>query len=254
MNIIKLSAVSLLAFNLAGCGEVIDTGNRGIETRYGKVVSESMEEGLYFYNPFTTSIIEMDAKTKKFEVTTSAYTKDVQQASMSVVVNYNLEKTKAHILYQNVGQDWEEKLIPQTVASALKTVVGKWDAVDLISNRDKAQQAIQTEIATVLTEKFIYVTRAEIANIDFSDEFEKAVEAKVTAIQMAEKEKNATVQIQEQANQRIISAKAEAESMSIRAQALSQNKALVEYEAVQKWNGVLPQYSLGGSVPFINIK
>jgi len=92
MNIIKLSAVSLLAFNLAGCGEVIDTGNRGIETRYGKVVSESMEEGLYFYNPFTTSIIEMDAKTKKFEVTTSAYTKDVQQASMSVVVNYNLEK------------------------------------------------------------------------------------------------------------------------------------------------------------------
>lgn len=254
MNFLKLSAVSLLAFNLAGCGEVIDTGHRGVKTKYGKVSSESLEEGLYFYNPFTSTIIEMDARTQKYEVETTAYTKDVQQATFGVAVNYNLEKTKVHEVYANVGRDWEDKLIPQTVASALKTVVGKWDAVELIANRDKAQQAIQDAIAATLSEKFIYVTRVEIASIDFSDEFEKAVEAKVTAIQQAEKEKNATVQIQEQANQRIISAKAEAESMSIRAQALTQNKALVEYEAVQKWNGVLPQYMLGGSTPFVNIK
>ena len=41
--------------------------------------------------------------------------------------------------------------------------------------------------------------------------------------------------------------------MAIRAQALTQNKALVEYEAVKKWDGKLPEYMLGGSVPFINL-
>ena len=42
--------------------------------------------------------------------------------------------------------------------------------------------------------------------------------------------------------------------MSIRAHALTQNKALVQYEAVQKWDGKMPTYMMGDSVPFINIK
>ena len=42
--------------------------------------------------------------------------------------------------------------------------------------------------------------------------------------------------------------------MKIRATALTQNKALVEYEAVKKWDGKMPQYMMGNSVPFINIK
>ena len=67
------------------------------------------------------------------------------------------------------------------------------------------------------------------------------------------KAKNRTVQIQEEAKQKIISAEAEAKSMAIRANALTQNKALVEYEAVQKWDGKLPEYMLGNSVPFINV-
>ena len=54
-------------------------------------------------------------------------------------------------------------------------------------------------------------------------------------------------------NCRADSAEAEAKSMAIRANALSKNKALVEYEAVQKWNGILPQYMMGESIPFINL-
>lgn len=89
--------------------------------------------------------------------------------------------------------------------------------------------------------------------IDYSDVFERAIEAKVTAEQDALKAKNKTVQIEEEAKQQIISAEAEAKSMAIRANALSKNKALVEYEAVQKWNGILPQYMMGDSIPFINL-
>ena len=67
------------------------------------------------------------------------------------------------------------------------------------------------------------------------------------------KAKNKTVQVQEEARQKVIAAEAEARSMAIRAQALTQNKALVEYEAVKKWDGKLPEYMLGNSVPFINV-
>jgi regulator of protease activity HflC (stomatin/prohibitin superfamily) len=80
------------------------------------------------------------------------------------------------------------------------------------------------------------------------------VEAKMVAIQKAIEEKNRTVQIDEQAKQTVLKAEAEAKSMQIRARALEQNPKLTEWEAVQKWNGTLPQYMLGGAVPFINLK
>jgi regulator of protease activity HflC (stomatin/prohibitin superfamily) len=90
------------------------------------------------------------------------------------------------------------------------------------------------------------------------------VEAKVIAQQNAIEEQNRTVQVREKANQQIetakgnaestiLNAKAEAESIEIRARALERNAKLVEWEAVQKWNGTLPQYMMGNTVPFINV-
>ena len=108
------------------------------------------------------------------------------------------------------------------------------------------------------------MSRFELTDLEYSATFNSAIEAKVIAQQKAIEEQNRTVQIQEQANQRVVAAKAnaestvlnakaEAESISIRAQALEQNQKLVEWEAVQKWNGQLPTYMLGGSVPFVNL-
>lgn len=104
-----------------------------------------------------------------------------------------------------------------------------------------------------LDDNYISITDFNITDIDYSDAFEKAIESKVTAEQEALKAKNITVQVKEEARQKVIAAEAEAKSMAIRAQALTQNKALVEYEAVKKWDGKLPQYQMGGSIPFINI-
>lgn len=74
---------------------------------------------------------------------------------------------------------------------------------------------------------------------------------------MAEQEtlkaKNVTVQDKEEARQKVIAAEAAAKAMQIKTQSLSQNRALVQYEAVQKWNGQLPTYMMGKSVPFINL-
>ena len=64
---------------------------------------------------------------------------------------------------------------------------------------------------------------------------------------------NETKTVQEKARQKVISAEAEAKAMQIRAQALEKNPKLTEYEAVQKWDGKLPQYMMGNTVPFINL-
>ncbi|MCE9566387.1 MAG: hypothetical protein K8U57_30555 [Planctomycetes bacterium] len=255
-KLLTTTALIGMMLSLQGClgVSIVDTGHRGIETRFGKVAGESLPEGIYFYNPFSSSIVELDVRTQKWEFDAETYTRDIQQAKLHVTINYNLEKEHANEMYQNVGREWAEKLIPQTAQGTLKTVIGKWDAVDLIGNRGKAQQEIQETIAAVLATKGVVVTRVEVSNIDYTKEFEGAVEAKVRAIQEAEQAKNKTVQVQEEAKQTLIKAETEAKSMQIRAQALTQNAALVQWEAVQKWDGKLPVYMLGSnSTPFINV-
>jgi len=241
---------------LSGCGcEVVDTGHRGVKANFGKVEEMSLPEGLYFYNPFTSSIIEMNVQEQVFTEKAMTYTKDVQLAEFTYAINYYPERDLMHKFYQDFGLDWDKKIVPQVIQGALKAVVGQYDAVVFVSERAKAVGQMEALIKENLKQRNVVVTKFEVTNVDFSKEFEKSVEAKVIAIQKAEEAKNKTVEVQEEAKQKIIAAEAEAKSMKIRSEALSQNKSLVEYEAVQKWDGKLPQYMMsGGSVPFINLK
>jgi regulator of protease activity HflC (stomatin/prohibitin superfamily) len=252
---LAVAIIAIVVVSVAGCGiKVVDTGHRGIKTTFGKVVSASLDEGIYFYNPITSTIVEMDTRVQRQDGETDTYTRDVQQAAVKYTLNYRLQQNAAHLMYRDIGRDWEQRLIPQVVLGTLKEVVGKWDAVDLIANRDKAANAAFESIRTNLGERNVEVSRFEITDIAYTREFENSVEQKVIAQQKAIEEQNRTKQIEEQARQKVLSAEAEAKSMQIRAQALEQNAKLVQWEAVQKWNGVLPQYMLGGAAtPFINL-
>jgi regulator of protease activity HflC (stomatin/prohibitin superfamily) len=249
----KIVALIML-LSLTGCGyTTVDTGYRGVETHFGKVVSESLPEGLYWYNPFTSDVIQIDTRIQKWDGQTTAYTRDVQQATVLFTLNYRLDPTKAHIVYQSVGTDWAAKLVGQVVHESIKREFGQHEAVDMVSQRDKASRSIEAEVTAKLADRSVVVTGFQLTNIDYTNEFEHAVEAKVVAQQKAIEEANRTKQIEEQKTQAILRAEGEAESIRIRANALAQNAKLVEWEAVQKWDGKMPQYMLGGAVPFIQM-
>lgn len=260
-----LLAIPVIVFLTFFSGvEIIDAGHRGVKKTFGKTNEEVLSEGIHFYNPFTSQIIEMDTRLQRKDGSTITYTQDVQQADINFSVSYSLSPDHVVQILNNVDRRWENILLDDLVRDSIKNVIGKWDAVELVANRDKVSPEIKAMLQSRVNDKtaekglngqVVHISSFALNDVEYTAEFENAVEAKVTAIQRAEQEKNKTVQIQEQADQKIISAKAEAESMRIRANALTQNQALVQWEAVQKWNGVLPQYMLGGNTtPFINIK
>ncbi len=247
--------IGLTLFLLLNPVVIIDTGHRGIRVRYGQVIGEALEEGIKFKTPFVDTIIEFDTRTRKTEESSSTYTKDVQQVDIGYVLQYNLKRTAVGEVYREVGTEYETILLAPALNGAIKEAVGKWDAVDLVENRDKAADQILEKLKIDLDPKGITISGFEITNLKFDAQFEEAVEKKVTAVQRAEEAKNKTVQVQEEANQKIIAAKAEAEAMRIKTQALAASPTLVQYEAVQKWDGHLPQQMVpGGAVPFINLK
>ncbi len=251
VTIIVLFVIAILMCNPI---VVVGVGERGVKVTLGKVSPESLGEGMHFIMPYVQKIAKMDVKTQKYNTQTHVYTKDIQQARISYVVNYNLLSDSAYRMYQEVGMDYVSKVINPVLEGTIKDVIGKWNAQDLVANREEATNEILVKLRNQLADRYVNVSGFQIVDINYSEVFERAIESKVTAEQDALKAKNKTVQIQEEARQKVISAEAEARSMSIRANALTQNKALVEYEAVQKWNGILPQYMMGNSVPFINLK
>lgn len=251
-----VAALVALVILFAMCNPIamVGVGERGVKVTLGKVSPESYTEGIHFVTPFIQKIHTMDVKTQKSNPATTVFTKDIQQARLVYVVNYNLQPENVHKMYREVGKDYKEKVLIPIVEGTVKNIIGGWNASDLIANRAKATTDILTTLKEQLNDNYIDVTDFQITDIDYSDAFERAIESKVTAEQEALKAKNQTVQVQEEAKQKVISAEAEAKSMAIRANALTQNKALVEYEAVKKWDGKLPQYMMGNTVPFINLK
>ena len=231
----------------------ISPGYRGVLITLGKVSQHSYINGVSFKWPFVSSMIKMDVRTRKMTDKTSTYTSDIQTADLEYTFTYDLNPENIHILYEKVGLDHEAKAILPSLNDVLKDVIGKWQAQELVANRDKARVDVVAGLQERLDRRFFQNITFQFINIDYSDKFEGAIEDKVIAEQKAQEAVNNTKRIKEEAEQKLISAKAEAEAMEIKSEALSKNKGLTEYEAVQRWDGRLPQYMLGNSVPFVNL-
>ena len=232
----------------------ISPGHRGVLVTLGKVSPHSYVNGVGLKWPFISHMVEMDIRTKKMSAKTASYTLDVQTAEMDYVFTYDLNPANVNILYETVGEEYEAKKIMPILNDVLKEVIGKWQAQDLVSNRDKARIDIVSGLNDRLDDRFFQNITFQFINIDYSNNFEAAIENKVIAEQKAQEAVNNTKRIKEEAEQKLITAKAEAEAMEIKTKALANNKGLTEYEAVLKWDGKLPQYMLGNSVPLFNIK
>ncbi|MBL7544289.1 MAG: prohibitin family protein [Bdellovibrionaceae bacterium] len=253
----KIVIAILATLTLSACGfEIVDTGYRGIETRLGAVQGEPLPEGLHFYNPFTSSITEYSVRQEKWEETTSIFTRDTQNVSVKFAVVYYADPAHVHTLFRDVGRldALTDKIIKPVVLGSIKDAIGEVIADELVMKRELVTKSALKEVVENLEKKNVIVTDLQFVNLDFDNAYEQAVEQKVVAIQNAQKAKNETVRIQEEAFQTVKTAQAEAESMRIKSQALAQNKGLVQFELAKKWDGVLPVYMFGNSVPLIDLK
>jgi regulator of protease activity HflC (stomatin/prohibitin superfamily) len=223
----------------------VKSGHTGVVTHFGAVSNEVMQEGLHGKLPFITKVIIMDNRTKVTEVASSASSKDLQVVKSKVAVNYQLEKNASGQIYKTVGTAYESVIIIPAIQESVKSVTAKFTAEELITKR----QDISDQIKSALSEKImaygLKVDNFNIIDFDFSDEFNKAVEAKQTAQQNALKADQDLVRIKTEAQQQIEQAKAEAESYKLKSQQLTPE--MVQMEMIKKWDGKLPTITSGDS-------
>ena len=249
-TILQWLAILIFAF---GSWFTVAEGERALLTTFGKASNHIYEAGLHVKLPLIQDVKTFDVKTIRADFKTSTYTKDIQTANIVVSYSYNLISNDIVETYKTYGNQWQERILYPNLEQAVKAEVGTWNADQMVANRDKVASNILSSLQARMIEHSypVSITNFQMINIDYSDQFEQAIEKKVVAEQAALEEANRTKQVEQTAKQKVVAAKAEAESMRIRANALANNPKLVNYEFVQKWDGKLPQIMTGDSMPIL---
>ena len=207
-TILGLASVILIVIS---CLRTVPTGHTGIITVFGKVEDQTFEAGVHFTAPWKT-VINMDNRNQKASIDLSCFSSDIQEVSVTYTLNYQISKSNAQTIYKDIGISYYETVIQPRVQEAVKSELAKYTAEQLLSNRSQLSQ----DIRSVLTEKLnaynIIIVDASIEDLDFSDAFTDAVEAKQVAEQ-----KSKQAQIEQE--QKTMEANAAAERAKIEAEA-----------------------------------
>ena len=254
-KIALLSVVALIAVMVIFSSfYTIKSTERGVLSTFGKISPSVIEDGLHVKIPFIQTIKKVNIQQKKFDGTENSYTRDVQTSEVKYTINYDLVRSNVNNLIRNVGEDYHNRIVVPFIRSAMKESFGNFAATEIVENRDAVRREIESTLRRTLDSNYFLNIQFQLVDIDFDDEFENAIKEKQVAEQNALKAKNVTIQVEEQAKQTKIRAEADAEAIRIKAKALESNPKLVEYEAVQKWDGKMPEYMMGNSLPLINLK
>ncbi|MBQ4263990.1 MAG: prohibitin family protein [Clostridia bacterium] len=284
-----LAAILLLALIvLPNCFSTVPVGSTGIMLTMGKVEDTALSEGMHFKLPFVQKIVSMDNRVKKLELSTEAFSKDIQTVSATLAVNYRLQTEKTFSIYKSTGTSYEDNLIVPATHEVLKSVCAQYTAEELISKRAESSDKMRDELDAKLNPLGISITDFNIIDFDFSDEFISAVESKQvaeqlkkkaateneTAIAQAEREKQVSIKQSEAEAERVrIAAEAQAKSTLIAAQAdadavklaadaeayrLSQIGKNLTQETIlntiaESWNGELPGVVGAGATGILNL-
>lgn len=278
---IVLILVALIAVILvfSTCTAQVDTGYTGIITTFGRVEDHTMEAGFHFKSPFQR-IILMDNREQKTSFTTQAFSSDIQQVDVTGSINYAINKSTAMTLFKEVGTDYFNKLVYPRMLENTKAAFSKYTAENLVSLREALSNHIRESLSAEMAGYGINIISVSIENIDFTDAFTDAVEAKQVAAQkklQAEiEQQQKTMETQQQAERQRIAAEAEAAVAKINADAdayatrvkaeaeasantliaQSLTDSLIRFTQVSRWNGQLPSYVSGtaaDAVPILSL-
>ena len=236
----------------------IGAGERGIVLNFGAVQESVLGEGLHFRVPMMQKVAIMDVKVQKSLTNAAASSSDLQEVSSEVALNYHIVPDKANIVYQSIGIQFKERIIDPAVQEVVKAVTAKYTAEELITKRPAVSEAMRANLAERLLVHNIAVDAFSIVGFSFSKIFMEAIESKQTAEQLALKAKRDLDRIKIEAEQTITAARAEAESLRLQRANISPDlielrKIEANLRAIDKWNGILPQVTGAGAVPFIGV-
>ncbi len=235
-RVIVVVVIIVAIIGLLSSIKVVGTGQVGVVTMYGKVTGRELGEGIAMVLPFGIERVAIyDIKVQKQAVTSTAASKDLQDVSSEIVLNYNLERGSVTKVHQTIGVYYVDKIVTPAINEIFKAASAEYTAAELITQRSALKAKAQQALANRLKKYGINVSELSIVDFKFSTTFSRAIEEKQVAQQNAERAKF-----------NLEAAKTDAEAQ--RAQSQTLTKEYLQKQAIEKWDGKMPTYIGGGSV------
>lgn len=170
------------------CVRTVPTGHTGIVTTFGNVESYTYEAGVHFTLPWKT-VINMDNRNQKASIDLRCFSSDIQEVSVTYSLNYQIQKENAQDIYRTIGIRYFDTVITPRIQEAVKSVIAKYTAEQLLEMRAELSNEIKTILIEKLDDYNIQVLDTSLEDLDFSDAFTNAVEAKQVAAQKSQQAK-----------------------------------------------------------------
>ncbi len=251
------AAVAALAMLIGGI-KIMDQTEVGIVKVFGKV-DHTISGGLNFVNPISDTVEVMDLRVHVREAAFASYTKDAQPLTASIEYQYEPIAAQAmNIVAQYGSYEIMEQKLSAAVEERAKIVFARYSAMPLLENRSTLSTQVQEEVRELEALFPVNFTQVVVKDIDFSDAFEAAVEAKMQAEQnalRAENEKQEAITRAEmerevarvEAEAAVLAAEGEARALEITREALeNMPDTWIAQQYLEKWDGKLPQFITDG--------
>jgi regulator of protease activity HflC (stomatin/prohibitin superfamily) len=261
----------------------VPTGSRGVVTQFG-AIKGIQNEGLVVLAPWERlALFSVRAETASIE-NADGSTSDTQPVKVSMTVRYSIAVAKVAEVYEKYSHDGDLSSYVQTATQeAFKAVTARYTAPDLIAKRAQVSADIARALSGKLAMYGAQVINIDMRNFAFSDDYMKAISAKVTqeqlrlgaenklkTVEAEQKQKVAIAEAEARAQQvradgqayaNLTVAKAQAEALKVQNAALAQNKDVLELRRIEvemakagKWDGKLPENIYAGApIPFLNL-
>jgi regulator of protease activity HflC (stomatin/prohibitin superfamily) len=227
-------ALGIFALIFGWCSFTVVPGTHvAVGDRLGTILEEPMY-GFEIVSP-VTMVHKLDATVQRIERDDSTYTIDQQPTKIAYIFTYRIVKRNAPALYAYSKDSYKEDVIEPRLIAIMKNVIGLYDSKRIVDKRAEVSQKIEAQLKNALGKKalgeeFFTEISFYLKDINYSDEYEAGVSAKMLAEQEALKTKNRTMQIEEEAKQQLIKAEAEAKSIAMTGEALRQNPQYIELQ------------------------
>ena len=271
--------IVILLFVVSASVKIVDAGHRGVLVQFGNVATDaSLDEGIHFVTPFRDSVIQMEVRTQKAVENAASASKDLQDVTTQVALNYRINPDNAQVVYQQLGFDYGNRVIVPAIQESVKQVTARFNAEELITKRETVKNQIEEQIKARLAAYNVLVDTISITEFQFSEQFRRAVEAKVEAQQRALQAQNDLRRIEIEAQQNeaqavgeqkaniaraegirqsnVLQAEGESQAITIIDEQLRSSPTYLEWLKAQRWDGKLPLVTgggAGGTTPFIQI-
>ena len=231
ISTISLCVSFICTFLIPSSFHQVEAGQVAVMKSLGKIVGTRMP-GTYFDFCLTSKYIYFDTTVQKLDINTNSYPSDAQTMNIQMTVQYRIDPSKAeNILTEYSNMSSLAQRIEKVADDNVKSILSKYTAMKIIETRSMISPEVEQTIKEAVGNRYyVQVTAVNLTNIDFTDEFEKAVEDKV----VAEQQKEAAITKAEQelevakltAQAKIEAARGDAESQKIIASASAEAMAL----------------------------